>query len=116
MNADPDAAPIPLDQPRVKKSTTGAPEALNELEARKDAARGDRGRVGSPRTERASSAAPKAAAAKEPAAAAKEPGAGRRSAQPGAQPDDAGRAQVRAGQRAQRGVRVGDGQAAARAR
>ncbi|HZJ66938.1 MAG TPA: GYF domain-containing protein, partial [Kofleriaceae bacterium] len=59
MNVDPDAAPIPLDQPRVKKSTTGAPEALNELEARKESTR-ERGRTGSPRTERAPAAAAKA--------------------------------------------------------
>ena len=64
MNADPDAAPIPLEQPRAKKFTTVAPEALNEPEARvKEPARGDRVRASSPRSERASSAA-----AKEPAA------------------------------------------------
>ena len=34
MMADPDAPPVPLEPARVKKPTTGAPEALNELEAR----------------------------------------------------------------------------------
>jgi predicted Zn finger-like uncharacterized protein len=49
MIADPDAAPVPLEQPRVKKPTTGAPEALDELEARaREPARTDRGRGGEP--------------------------------------------------------------------
>lgn len=49
MMADPDAPPVALEQPRVKKPTTGAPEALNELEARtRDPGRTDRSRAGEP--------------------------------------------------------------------
>jgi predicted Zn finger-like uncharacterized protein len=78
MNADPDAAPIGLDQPRGKKATTAAPEAMNAPERRSREDQDDRPsgggarealdrrsrRESSPRSERAT-----AAAAKEPAAA-----------------------------------------------
>jgi predicted Zn finger-like uncharacterized protein len=84
MMPDPEAAPIALEQPRVKKPTTGAPEALNELEARgKQPARSERprdgARAGEPEDRGSGAGAPDLA------------GASRRSGS-----DDAGRAQAAA--------------------
>jgi predicted Zn finger-like uncharacterized protein len=79
MMADPDAPPIALEQPRLKKPTTGAPESLNELEARaREPARTDRSRGGEPEDRSSGSGARDHAGARRGADAGRGQAAGKR--------------------------------------